>query len=58
MDSNKCLYEYDLPGESYDVCKKSQNKTTLYFDYALVGQENPILKCDFYFNDYKINKKF
>ena len=53
MDENKTLEYYGLKGNGeYNDVLKGNEKTILYFDYAILGNNCPILNSDFYFHSY------
>ena len=53
MDENKSLENYGFVGLDYNQTMLNNEKIILYFDYYILKDNDPILNCDFYFNDYK-----
>lgn len=42
-----------IGSSNYNEVLKSTEKTMLYFDYVIVNSEDPILRSDFYYHEYK-----
>lgn len=57
MDEHRTLEEYGFNGSNYNDVAQSADKTILYYDYSILGNDDPILNCDFYFHDYKYTPK-
>jgi hypothetical protein len=58
LDNSKSLEFYGYTGGPYNDVKKSSEKLMLFYDYATLGNDCPILNCDFYFHSYSsFNKK-
>ena len=55
LDENKNLEYYGIEGYNYEEAEKLSNaeKIVLYYDYAILDNNDPILNSDFYFNDSK-----
>lgn len=56
MDENKSLENFGFVGSDYHQTLHNNEKIILYFDYYILTDNDPILNCDFYFNDYKFKK--
>ena len=54
LEERHSLEHYGFTGgTSYDEVAKSIEKSVLFFDYAILGTDDPILNCDHYFSNYK-----
>jgi hypothetical protein len=53
LEENRTLEEYGYIGASYNDTLKSIDKVTLFFDYRILENDDPILNSDFYFHNYK-----
>lgn len=53
LDENKTLRHYGFTGAPYNDVAAGNDKTVLYYDYAILGNNDPILNCDIYFHNYK-----
>lgn len=54
LHENMTLEECGFVGSAnYNEVAKSMEKTILYFDYIIANFDDPILKSDYYFFDYK-----
>jgi hypothetical protein len=55
LDESKSLEYYGIEGYSYDEANQLVNfdKTVLYYDFAILDNQDPILNSDFYFSDSK-----
>jgi hypothetical protein len=65
LDQFKTLEELGFSGStSYEDAERGVEKTIIFFDYAIVTSDCPILNSDFYFHDYKassssvVNRKY
>ena len=56
MDIEKTLEEHGYMGKNYNELNDSE-KVNIFFDYKILGDNDPILKSDFYFHDYKNTKR-
>lgn len=56
LDESRTLESYGFTGADYQEALHNNEKTVLYFDYFILNNNDPILNCDFYFNDYKYKK--
>ncbi|RNA05719.1 Calcium-dependent kinase 5 [Brachionus plicatilis] len=56
LDEGRTLESYGYTGTDYQQALSNNEKTILYFDYYILNNDDPILNCDFYFNDYKFKK--
>jgi uncharacterized ubiquitin-like protein YukD len=57
LDENRSLEYYGYAGGQYNDVKKSADKIMLFYDYATLGNDCPILNSDFYFSDYSSYRK-
>lgn len=55
LDEFKNLEYYGIEGYSYEEAKQLTHvdRVLLYYDYAILDNNDPILNSDFYFNDMK-----
>ena len=53
LEESKTLEFYGYKGGAYNDVLKNGEKVALFFDYAILGNDDPILNCDHYFHDYK-----
>lgn len=59
LEETKTLEECGLAtgAGAYNDVFKSQDKLTLYYDFKILNNDDPILNCDYYFSDYKFLTK-
>lgn len=54
LDESLTLEECGFVGSpNYNEVLKNADKHILYFDYLILDTDDPILKADFYFHNYK-----
>ena len=52
LEDHKTLEDYGYAGESdYNAVFNGSKKHILYYDYHVTTKLDPILHCDYYFND-------
>jgi hypothetical protein len=52
MEDSKTLEDYGFIGESdYNSVFNGSKKHVLYYDFSVSNILDPILNCDYYFND-------
>ena len=56
MDPEKTLEQHGYIGKIYNDLNESE-KIVLFFDYKVIGGDDPIMNSDFYFHNYKNGKK-
>jgi hypothetical protein len=52
LDNSKSLEYYGYTGGLYNEVKKNGEKLVLFYDYATLGTDCPILNSDYYFHSY------